>query len=60
MNTKLTSPLGGYRLSPALSLRDACQKTGHDDGARRCPACPLKGLCENEKRWSLNWSPDLG
>lgn len=51
MNTKLANPASGYPLSPSLTLRDACQKTGHDDGGNRCAACPLKGLCENEKRW---------
>jgi hypothetical protein len=38
-------------LSPALSLRQACRKTGYDDSGRRCPGCPLLELCESEERW---------
>jgi hypothetical protein len=38
-------------LSPALSLRQACRKTGYDDSGGRCPGCSLKELCENEERW---------
>jgi hypothetical protein len=38
-------------LSPALSLRQACRKTGYDDNGRRCPGCPLRELCESEERW---------
>jgi hypothetical protein len=40
-----------YPVSPARTLRDACRKTGHDDGGKRCPTCPLKDLCESEERW---------
>jgi len=59
MNTKLTHPASADPLSPALTLRDACHRTGHDAGGNRCPDCPLKGLCENEKRWLIervSWS----
>jgi len=38
-------------LSPALSLRQACRRTGYDNSSRRCPGCPLKELCESEERW---------
>ena len=38
-------------LSPALSLRQACRKTGYDDSGRRCSGCPLRELCESEERW---------
>jgi len=38
-------------LSSALSLRQACQKTGYDSSGKRCPGCPLKDLCESEERW---------
>ena len=51
MTARPADPANGYRLSPAVTLRDACQKTGHDDVGRRCPACPLKDLCESERRW---------
>jgi hypothetical protein len=51
MNGKLAKPENSYPLSPALTLRDACQKSGHDGGGRRCPVCPLKDLCESEARW---------
>ena len=38
-------------LSPALTLRQACRKTGHDNEGVRCPACALKDLCDSEERW---------
>jgi hypothetical protein len=38
-------------LSPALTLRAACRRTGYDQLGRRCPGCPLKDLCESEERW---------
>jgi len=38
-------------LSPALSLRQACRNTGHDNSGKRCSGCPLKKLCESEERW---------
>jgi len=38
-------------LSPAISIRQACRKTGHADNGRRCPGCPLRELCESEERW---------
>jgi hypothetical protein len=46
--------------SSARTLRDACRQSGRDEGGRRCPACPLKYLCENDERWlipSLTVSP---
>lgn len=51
MHDNLAMPEGGYPVSPARTLRDACRKTGHDDSGKRCPACPLKDLCESEERW---------
>jgi hypothetical protein len=51
MNEKLAKPARSYPVSPALTLRDACEKTRHDHGGKRCPACPLKALCESEQRW---------
>jgi hypothetical protein len=38
-------------LSPALSLRQACRKTGYDNNGRRCPGCSLRELCDSEERW---------
>jgi len=38
------------RLRPR-SLGEACRETGLDDEGERCPACPLRHLCENETRW---------
>ncbi len=51
MDEKIAEPLGGLPLSPALTLRDACRRTGQDDDGRRCPACPMRDLCESEERW---------
>lgn len=51
MTDKFVSLATRSPLSPALTLRNACRKTGHDDGGKRCPACPLKDLCESEERW---------
>ena len=52
MNDKL-EPGGRQLHSPPLTLREACQKTGHDDGGKRCPVCLLKDLCESEARWFI-------
>ena len=57
MNIKLVSLASGYPHSPALSLRDACEQTGHDDAGQRCPSCPLKGLCASETRWLIELVP---
>lgn len=51
MNDKFAKPDGYYTVSPACTLRAACQNRGHDDGGKRCPICPLKDLCESEERW---------
>ena len=40
-----------YLRSTARTLREACLETGHDEGGKRCPVCPLKELCEDEERW---------
>jgi hypothetical protein len=41
----------GAILSSALSLQQACRKTGYDNSGKRCPGCPLRELCESEERW---------
>jgi len=46
-----TAILGSPPLSPAMTLRQACHRTGQDDKGRRCPLCPMLELCENEERW---------
>ena len=51
MNNPTPDRRTGAPISPALSLRQACIKTGHDQGGKRCPGCSLKRLCESEERW---------
>jgi hypothetical protein len=51
MNNTAPDPQRRYPLSPAISLRDACRRTGHDNSGARCPGCPLKELCKSEERW---------
>jgi len=51
MSKTAPDPRTDYPLSPALSLRDACRRTGYDNSGTRCPGCPLKALCESEERW---------
>ncbi len=51
MNNPVVASPTAAPLSPALSLRQACRKTGHDDDGRRCPGCPLRTLCDSEERW---------
>lgn len=47
------------RLSPALSLREACRRAGQDREGQRCPDCPLRTLCVSEARWVVRWmAPD--
>ena len=43
----LSAPL----LSPAMTLREACHRTGQDDDGRRCLFCPMLELCDSEDRW---------
>lgn len=38
-------------VSTARSLREACCETGLDQHGRRCPDCPVAGLCADESRW---------
>jgi hypothetical protein len=57
MNTKLAPPAGVYPLSPALTLREACERTGSDDAGERCPSCPIRALCESENRWLIELVP---
>jgi len=48
------SNLRSYTLSSdACSLREACEKTGRDEGGRRCFDCLLRALCEDESRWLI-------
>jgi len=54
MNEDLAKPANPYPLSPALRLRDACRKTGHDHGGKRCPACRLREICQREQRWLVD------
>jgi hypothetical protein len=51
MNDNFAKPDSYYPVAPACTLREACQNTGHDDGGKHCPVCPLKDLCESEERW---------
>lgn len=51
MNDNLATPDSYHPVSPACTLRKACQNTGHDDGGKHCPVCLLKDLCESEERW---------
>jgi hypothetical protein len=51
MSYTAPNPRTRYPLSPALSLRDACQKKGYDNSGTRCAGCPLKDLCDSEERW---------
>jgi hypothetical protein len=51
MNSEPPKPTIPAFLSPARTLREACRKSGHDEGGRHCPTCPLKYLCENDERW---------
>ena len=51
MSNTAPDPRTQYPLSPALSLRNACQKKGYDNSGTRCAGCPLKDLCESEERW---------
>jgi len=51
MNDKPAEPASVHPGSPALALREACHKAGCDDDGRRCFACPLKKICENDERW---------
>ncbi len=34
-------------------LAEACRASGHDRAGGRCPECPLRTLCENDRRWLL-------
>ena len=38
------------RLGPA-TLRQTCVAARLDDGARRCPICPVRPICTDETRW---------
>ena len=40
-----------------LTLGNACEKTGYDDSGKRCPSCPIKGLCASETRWLIELVP---
>jgi len=35
-----------YLTQPRRSLFIACRQIGRDDSGRRCPACPVKCLCD--------------
>ena len=43
--------VGPAPLSPAMTLREACHRTGQDEDGGRCPLCPMLELCESEERW---------
>lgn len=51
MTSTASDPQTSHPLSPALSLRQACCKTGYDNNGKRCPGCSLKELCDSEERW---------
>lgn len=48
--------IGGYIVSPARSLLEACRAAQCDDSGRRCPHCPLRDLCQSEARWLVQRS----
>ena len=39
--------------SPAMTLRQACRKSGFYGDGSRCPCCPLRSLCAGDDRWAL-------
>jgi hypothetical protein len=51
MNDNPAEPASIYPASPVLALRQACRRAGCDEDGKRCPACPLKDLCDSEARW---------
>ena len=43
-------------LSPAMTLREACRKSGFDEEGVRCAVCAVREMCDSDERWivSLN------
>lgn len=39
------------------SMREACAMALLDRGGERCPACPVRDLCQSEARWVVKAAP---
>jgi hypothetical protein len=57
MKNGMAKSASSYLRSPARTLREACEETGHDEDGKRCPVCPVKDLCESEERWVVELAP---
>ena len=44
-------PVNPAPYSGPRPLVEACRASGHDRAGGRCPECPLRALCESDKRW---------
>ena len=40
-------------LASPCSMREACARALLDRGGERCPACPVRELCQSEARWVI-------
>ncbi len=49
-----TAPYPGPR-----PLAEACRATGHDRAGERCPECPLRILCESDRRWLVRRAEEV-
>jgi hypothetical protein len=49
-----TAPYAGPR-----PLVEACRATGHDRAGGRCPLCPLRTLCESDRRWLVRRAEEI-
>jgi hypothetical protein len=44
-------------LASPCSMREACARAMLDRGGKRCPACPVRELCQSESRWVVKATP---
>ncbi|HJU17758.1 MAG TPA: hypothetical protein VJ770_14985 [Stellaceae bacterium] len=49
-----TAPYPGPR-----PLVEACRASGYDRAGGRCPECPLRALCDNDKRWLVRRAEEV-